>query len=94
MVVIKDEMAFMSRQRKSPTTIASRDLDERDVHLAPKVHTLSRVGMFKDDPTFAEFREIMQQQRKEDYRKTREAMSVRFVKGESLDCADRHPRLL
>lgn len=57
---MKDEVSFMSRQRKSPPTIASRNLDERGVRLAPTGEQPSHVsGMFKDDPTFAEFRKIL-----------------------------------
>lgn len=59
----------MPRQRKAKTPIPSDELDGRSVRWAPKGSHPSQVSsLFKNDPTFKEFRKILRQQRQEDYR--------------------------
>lgn len=58
----------MPRQRKSTTLEPSRTLDARSVRWAPEdSHPAQVSGLLKHDPTFPEFREILQHQRQEDY---------------------------
>ena len=62
----------MSRKRKTKPKISSK-LDSRSVHWAPDGSHPSQVsGIFKGDVTFEEFREILRQQREEDYRRANE----------------------
>ncbi len=74
---------MMSRQRKSQTTITNGRLDDRYVRWAPKGSHPSQVsGLFKDDPTFEEFREILRQQREDDYRQADEEIDAMIRKEE------------
>ncbi|MBI3798493.1 MAG: hypothetical protein HY268_16215 [Deltaproteobacteria bacterium] len=79
----------MSQRRKSKTTVLNAKFDERYVHRAAEGSHPSQVsGMFKDDPTFAEFREILHKQRKEVYRRANEKIVARTRKeGKAKRCS-------
>jgi hypothetical protein len=67
----------MPRQRKSTAPVLSRTLDDRSVRWAPEGSHPSQVsGLLKHDPTFPEFRKILQRQRQEDYQQACEAPVV------------------
>ena len=83
----------MSRQRKSYTTTTNGPLDDRSVRWAPKGSHPSQVsGLFKDDPTFEEFREILRQQREDDYRQADEEIDAMIRKEEEAQrCSSSTP---
>ena len=71
----------MSRKKtKEPNPIHSK-LDDRSVQWAPEGSHPSQVsGIFKDDPTFSEFREILRQQREQDLKLTNEEIDAAIGK--------------
>jgi hypothetical protein len=73
----------MPRQKKPKTTITNDKLDDRHVRWAPEGSHPSQVsGMFKNDPTFGEFRKILRQQREEDYQRANEEIDAMIRKEE------------
>lgn len=83
---------MMSRKSKSQTTTNGR-LDDRYMRWAPKGSHPSQVsGLFKDDPTFEEFREILRQQREDDYRQGDEEIDAMIRKEEEVQrCSSSTP---
>ena len=80
---MKGEKFAMSQQKKpKPPTIKGK----RDGHNKRRVtldnHPSQMSGMFKDDPTFEEFREILRQQREEDLRLANEEIDATIRKEE------------
>lgn len=88
-----DRVKTMSLQRKSQTKIMNARLDNRYVRWAPKGSHPSQVsGLFKDDPTFEEFREILRQQREGDYRQADEEIDAMIRKEEEVQrCSSSTP---
>ena len=89
----KNKAKIMPRQKKSPTTIPNGRLDDRYVRWAPKGSHPSQVsGLFKDDPTFEEFREILRQQREDDYRQADEETDTMICQEEETQrCSSSTP---
>jgi len=83
----------VSRKRKTESKTISK-LDSRSVHWASDGSRPSQVsGIFKDDATFEEFREILQQQREEDYREANEEIEAIICKEEAKGCSSSTPTL-
>lgn len=74
------EVNAMSQKRKPKTTTNGKS-DNRYIHWVPEGSQPSQVsGIFKDDPTFEEFCEILQQQREEDYQQANEEIEAMIRK--------------
>jgi len=75
----------VSRKRKTkPKTI--NKLDSRSIYWALDGSHPSQVsGIFKGDATFEEFREILRQQREEDYRRANEEIDSIICKEEEVE---------
>ncbi len=85
----------MPRQRKSTTPVLSRTLDDHSVRWAPEGSHPSQVsGLLKHDPTFPEFRSILQHQRQEDYQQACDARATPPRKqGKGKRCLSSTPTL-
>jgi hypothetical protein len=83
----------MSQQKKPQTTITNGHLDDHYVRWAPKGSHPSQVsGLFKDDPTFAEFREILRQQREDDYQEMNKEIDAQLRREEEdQECSSSTP---
>jgi hypothetical protein len=67
----------MPRKRKPKPTTTPGKLDSHYIYRPPEGSHPSQVsGLFKDDPAFEEFREILRQQREEDYRRVNEEIDA------------------
>ena len=67
----------MPRKRKPKPTTTPGKLDSHYIYQPPEGSHPSQVsGIFKDDPAFEEFREILRQQREEDYRRANEEIDA------------------
>ena len=63
----------MSQHKKTKPAIRKGKLNGHDVYWSPEDSHPSQVsGIFENDPLFEEFREILRQQREEDYRRANE----------------------
>jgi hypothetical protein len=67
----------MPKSEKPQPHPSYNPLDDDALHWEPEGNHPSEVsGMFKDDPTFEEFCEILRQQREEDYRQVNEEIDL------------------
>ena len=82
----------MSQKRKSKQPAKIHKVGKDQVRFATDGnHPSAGSGMFRDDPTFDEFRKILREQREEDYRQANDEIDALFREEETNACSSSIP---
>jgi hypothetical protein len=82
----------MSEQRKTKRRPRKAKLGDQDVCFAADgSHPAQVSGLFQNDPTFADFRKILREQREEDYRRASEDIDALLRQSETRACSSSIP---
>jgi hypothetical protein len=82
----------MSQKRKLKQPATDHKLGKHQVRYAVKGNHPSEVsGLFRDDPAFAEFLEILREQREEDRRQTNAELDAFIREEETRECSSSIP---